>query len=392
VEKEDLAGWLRLALAPGVGAGTARRLLTAFGWPDAVFAQPAAALEALCSPAQARALLNEQEGFTATLERTREWLDATGPAGAAHRIVALGDAASPPGLLEIADPPLILYLLGPAELVDAPLPCDGLAIVGSRNPTPQGGIDARLFARALAEAGLPIVSGLALGVDGAAHEGALEAANAGDGRLSTIAVVGTGLDRVYPARHRALACRIAARGVILSEQPLGTPPLTANFPRRNRLISALSQGTLVVEAALASGSLITARCAVEQGKEVFAIPGSIHSPQSRGCHALIRQGAKLVETAADVLEELRRPAVASAPTTLSLFDAQADEGNGLAGVAPDEGEVLLQHLGHAPATLDALCARTGLPTPVLQARLLELELDGRVGRLPGGLFQRIEQG
>ncbi|RDI28849.1 DNA protecting protein DprA [Pseudacidovorax intermedius] len=393
MEREDLAGWLRLALAPGVGAGTARRLLTAFGWPDAVFAQPAAALEALCSPAQARALLDEQEGFAAMLDRTREWLDATGPEGAVHRIVALGDAAYPPGLLEIADPPLILYLLGPAGLVDAPLPGDGLAIVGSRNPTPQGAVDARLFARALAEAGLPIVSGLALGVDGAAHEGALEAAMAADGRLSTIAVVGTGLDRVYPARHRSLAHRIAARGVILSEQPLGTPPLTANFPRRNRLISGLSQGTLVVEAALASGSLITARCAVEQGKEVFAIPGSIHSPQSRGCHALIRQGAKLVETAADVLEELRRPAVASAPATGSLFENEGERGlEDASGRGPEDRDVLLEHLGHAPATLDALCARTGLPTPLLQARLLELELDGRVGRLPGGLFQRIELG
>ncbi len=388
MDREDLAGWLRLALAPGVGPGTARRLLTAFGLPDALLGQSAAALEAVCRAAQARAILAPPEGFDAVLARTQDWLAATGPGGAVHRIVALGDAAYPPGLLEIADPPLLLYLLGPAALVDAPLPADGLAIVGSRNPTPQGAVDARLFARALGEAGLTVVSGLALGVDGAAHEGALEAATARDGALATVAVVGTGLDRVYPARHRALAHRIAERGVILGEQPLGTPPLQANFPRRNRLIAALSQGTLVVEAALASGSLITARCAVEQGKEVFAIPGSIHAPQSRGCHALIRQGAKLVETAEDVLEELRRPAAAT--TVRPAADILEDEG---ALADEDAGDdPLLAHLGHAPATLDALCARTGLPTPVLQARLLELELDGRVGRLPGGLFQRVERG
>lgn len=222
---------------------------------------------------------------------------------------------------------------------------------------------------------------LALGVDGAAHEGALDAPD-DPGRPATVAVVGTGLDRVYPARHRELAHRIAARGLILSEFPLGTPPLNQNFPKRNRIIAGLSRGTLVVEAALQSGSLITARLATEQGKEVFAIPGSIHSPQSRGCHALIRQGAKLVETVGDVLEELRLDgATASAAANPTAQDADADAAHGL-----------LHDMGYDPVNLDALCARTGFSAAELQAQLLELELAGSVARLPGGLFQRVAQG
>ena len=257
-------------------------------------------------------------------------------------------------------------------------------MVGSRNPTPQGAQNARQFARAFADAGLAVVSGLALGVDGAAHEGALEGVGAA-GRLATIAVIGTGIDRVYPRQHRELAHRIARQGLIVSEYPLGTPPLAGNFPKRNRLIAGLAQGTLVVEAALQSGSLITARLAVEQGKEVFAIPGSIHSAQSRGCHALIRQGAKLVETAQDVLEELRWPGA----TTDASAPAHAASG----AVAPaHDPDGLLQALGADPVSLDALLARTGLDTATLQARLLELELDGQVGRLPGGLFQRLALG
>ena len=252
-------------------------------------------------------------------------------------------------------------------------------MVGSRNPTPQGAQNARQFARAFAGGGITVVSGLALGVDGAAHEGALEGAPAGG--IATIAVIGTGIDSVSPRQHREQAHRIARQGLIVSEYPLGTPPLAGNFPKRNRLIAGLSQGTLVVEAALQSGSLITARLAVEQGKEVFAIPGSIHSPQSRGCHALIRQGAKLVETAQDVLEELCWPgAVALAAPPSAAPAAPAPDPDGL-----------LAALGADPVSLDALQARTGLDTPTLQARLLELELDGLVGRLPGGLFQRLGQ-
>lgn len=389
MERAELAGWLRLALSPGIGPTTARRLLAAFGLPAAIFDQGAAALDSVVSRAQREALTRPTEALQAAIDRAWDWLQAQEPDGAVRRIVTLADADYPPALLQIADPPLLLYTLGPAHLhlrdVDS---TRSLAIVGSRNPTPQGATDARLFARALAEAGLTIVSGLALGIDGAAHEGALDGMrDAPDAPPATVALVGTGLDRVYPARHRALAHRIAARGLIVSEFPLGTPPLTPNFPRRNRLIAGLAHGTLVVEAALASGSLITARLAAEQGREVFAIPGSIHAPQSRGCHALIRQGAKLVESAQDILEEL--PAMAGLRTAwrVEAVEANAETAAG----TDDDGadDPLLAHLGFAPVSLDALCARTGLPVAQLQVALLELELAGQVGRLPGGLFQRI---
>ncbi|RYY72743.1 MAG: DNA-protecting protein DprA, partial [Comamonadaceae bacterium] len=271
--------------------------------------------------------------------------------------------------LQTEDPPLMLYAQGriPADWPDA------IAVVGSRNPTAQGLQNAREFSRSFAQAGWTVVSGLALGVDGAAHEGALEGAP--EGRLATIAVVGTGLDRVYPSRHRDLAHRIAERGLILSEYPLGTGPLAENFPQRNRILSALARGTLVVEAALQSGSLITARLAAEQGRDVFAIPGSIHSAQARGCHALIKQGAKLVETAQDVLEELAPGVHAPAPAAV---DAPV----------PPASSALLDALGWDPTGLDALVARTGIAASTLQAQLLEFELAGRVARLPGGLFQR----
>lgn len=388
MDLDELHGWLRLALSPGVGPGTARRLLAAFGLPAQIFAQPAAALEAVLGPAQVRALSEMPEGFEAVLADTWAWLQGTERQGGVEivrRLLTLADPAYPPALLQTADPPLLLYTLGAARLtLGDVLHTRALAVVGSRNPSPQGASDARLFARHLAQAGLTIVSGLALGIDGAAHEGALEGMPDGpDAPAATVAVVGTGLDRVYPARHRSLAHRIAARGLIVSEFPLGTPPLTPNFPRRNRLIAGLSQGTLVVEAALASGSLITARLAAEQGREVFAIPGSIHSPQSRGCHALIRQGAKLVESAQDILEEL--PAFgAPARSVAPAVDAQA-------APAPEDEDGLLAQMGHAPVSLDALCARTGEDVARLQVKLLELELSGQVGRLPGGLFQRLAQ-
>ncbi len=254
-----------------------------------------------------------------------------------------------------------------------------LAVIGSRNPTPQGAINARQFSHALAQEGLTIVSGLALGVDGQAHEGALE--GAGDDQLATIAVVGTGLDRVYPRQHRDLAHRIAQRGVLLSEYPLGTPPLSGNFPKRNRLIAGLTRGTLVIEAALKSGSLITARLASEQGKDVFAVPGSIHSTQARGCHALIKQGAKLVESALDILEEIgERPFDPSKGAERALLDASS---------RLDCEDDLLNALGFVPLGLDALQARTGLDIATLQARLMELEINGQLARLPGGLFQRV---
>lgn len=374
LSRDELQYWLRLTLTPGVGDGSSRKLLAAFGLPEAVFAQPQAALLQVVSQAQARALAEPPPELDALVEQTWQWLQA---APGRHRIVTLADAAYPASLLETADPPLLLYLMGPAEF-DLSQLGRSIAVVGSRNPTPQGASNARAFGRALVEAGVTVVSGLALGIDGAAHEGALEAAG-NEALLATVAVVGTGLDRVYPARHRQLAHRIAQQGLLVSELPLGTPPLTQNFPKRNRIIAGLTRGTLVVEAALQSGSLITARMAVEQNKEVFAIPGSIHAPQSRGCHALIRQGAKLVETVQDIFEDL----------DLRTESAPARHGAPSARMDADADSPMLDALGHDPVSLDALVARTGWPAAQLQAQLLELELSGVVARLPGGLFQRI---
>ena len=364
---DEFAAWLRLLETPGVGRDSARRLLASFGSPEAVFSAPVAALRDVAGPAIERALATAPPEFDTRLAAARAWRIG----GPDRHVLTLGDPAYPPLLLQTADPPLLLYLQGRPDLLAAP----SVAVVGSRNPTAQGTDNARDFARALSQAGLAVVSGLALGIDGAAHEGALAAAS-GPGRAGTIAVVGTGLDIAYPSRHRSLAQRIAESGTLVSEYAPGTPPIAANFPQRNRIIAGLSLGTLVVEAALRSGSLITARMALEAGREVFAIPGSIHSPQSKGCHALIQQGAKLVQTADDIIEELRGPrqAALSATAATDEDDAPADP--------------LLEALGHDPVTLDALQARTGWPTAELSARLLDLELDGQVARLPGGLFQR----
>jgi len=374
--RDELSDWLRLVLTPGVGPGSARRLLAAFGLPEAIFAQPRSALLQVVSPEQATALAQPPEPLAAQADDTWRWLQAE---PGVRRVVTLGDAAYPQSLLQIADPPLLLYVLGPPQFdLNRHLACS-VAVVGSRNPTAQGIGHARAFARALGDAGWAVVSGLALGIDGAAHAGALEAVGDDTQRLATVAVVGTGLDRVYPARHHGLAQQIARHGLLVSEYALGTPPLNANFPRRNRLIAGLTRGTLVVEAALQSGSLITARLAAEQGKEVFAIPGSIHAPQSHGCHALIRQGAKLVEKVQDILEDL------GAQVPLMVVDTAA-------GATADPGtsaDPLLEALGHDPVGLDALVARTGWPASELQARLLELEIEGTVARLPGSLFQRV---
>ena len=384
MERAELSAWLRLQLTPGVGNTTAHQLLVAFGLPQSVFDATTQALEQVVSQRQAAALKTEPPDWQPLLDSTWQWLQSNVQA---NRVLALGDGSYPQSLLNMEDPPLLLYAMGAPQ---AWLP-DGLAggmphcmaVVGSRNPTPQGAANARQFSQALAQAGLTIVSGLALGVDGAAHEGALD--GAADGQLATIAVVGTGLDRVYPRQHHDLAHRIAQRGVLLSEYPLGTPPLSANFPRRNRIIAGLASGTLVVEAALQSGSLITARLASEQGKDVFAIPGSIHSTQARGCHALIKQGAKLVESAQDVLEEMQ--SYTSRPIAPDLV--ASDAASTRASNALDQTDPLLEALGFDPMGLDALQARTGLDTPRLQARLMEMEIDGQVARLPGGLFQRI---
>lgn len=379
MHREELAAWLRLTEAAGVGPVAARRLLARFGPPQDIFAQEAGAWRGCVSAAQAQALAHPGEVLEALVERTWQWLQGTPPPdgpGTARAIVTLADVRYPGALLATEDPPLLLYLEGAGALLGAAalVPPRCLAVVGSRNPTAQGGEHARGFAKALRDAGFTIVSGLARGIDAAAHEGALQA-RPEPSTPATIAVVGTGLDQVYPRAHRPLAARIAATGLLMSEYPLGTPPLAPNFPKRNRIIAGLSQGTLVVEAALASGSLITARLAAEQGREVFAIPGSIHAPQSRGCHALIRQGAKLVESVQDIAEELSLPASAPAPAAAPQSGAAQDP--------------VLRALGFDPMGLDALVARTGMDAASLQVRLLELELAGLVARLPGGLFQQM---
>ena len=406
MDQQELASWLRLSLTPGVGNTTARQLLAAFGLPHAIFEQSAAALRQVVSSKQAQALHTEPPELAPLLATTWDWLQHDPSDPIQHQVLVLGDAHYPESLLRLDDPPLILYLLGSAKFIRNSLlaqedkaspaieiitnqalidPARSLAVVGSRNPTPQGASNARSFAKAMAEAGLTIVSGLALGVDGAAHEGALACAESSETSGLTVAVVGTGLDRVYPKAHRALAHRVARHGVLVSEYPLGTPPLNANFPKRNRLIAGLSNGTLVVEAALKSGSLITARLTTDQGKEVFAIPGSIHSAQSRGCHALIKQGAKLVESAQDILEELQWP-LNSAGLTVGTDGVPAGDNPNLPNTSDDR---LLAALGYDPVGLDALQARCDLDTATLQARLMGLELDGQVARLPGGLFQRL---
>ncbi|MDD2918217.1 DNA-processing protein DprA [Rhodoferax sp.] len=396
MERGELKAWLRLTLSPGIGNVTARKLLVTFGLPQAIFEQPASTLRQVATPVQTQALCAEPGSLSALLETTWDWLGQSEPDGCQRQIVTLGDAGYPQTLLDIDDPPLMLYLLGNAHFEDdnasdavASWPIASrrcLAVVGSRNPTPQGARNARQFAKALVQSGLTVVSGLALGVDGAAHEGALEALPEGaTGQALTLAVIGTGLDRVYPKAHHGLAHRIAQHGLLMSEYPLGTPPLNANFPKRNRLIAGLARGTLVVEAALQSGSLITARLTADQGKDVFAIPGSIHSAQSRGCHALIKQGAKLVESAQDVLEELQgyhAPSVATA--------CPADPGGPQMMESTDNADhMLLQAIGFDPVRLDALQGRTQLNTADLQARLMTLEINGLVARLPGGLFQRL---
>lgn len=392
MDRDELGAWLRLTLSPGVGNGAARRLLARFGLPQDIFRQPESALQHCVTLAQAKALCTVPSGWEALLETTWHWLEGADPQGPARAVITLGDARYPQSLLDTEDPPLLMYLMGAARLVaQNPFPTGRcLAVVGSRNPTAQGADNARLFSRALRGAGFTIVSGLALGVDAAAHEGALDVSSDpfAEATPATIAVVGTGLDRVYPRKNLDLAHRIAAHGVLVSEYPLGTPPLAANFPKRNRIISGLSQGTLVVEAALASGSLITARMAAEQGREVFAIPGSIHAPQSRGCHALIRQGAKLVESAQDVLEELRMPPAAGKQSASSGAAVLDEEGSTDIDTRETESP-LLEALGFDPMGVDALVARTGMDAASLQVELLELELDGRVARLPGGLYQRL---
>ena len=382
LDDQSWVGWLRLQMTPGIGSVSGRNLLRAFGDPAAIFSQSATTLRAVVQARQAQALLQLPSDFEAIARFTQQWLQSE---RRQHHMLVLGDPRYPFALLEIDDPPLVLYAAGSERALNCLDASRSIAIVGSRNPTPQGLENSRAFGKALAQEGLTVVSGMALGVDAAAHRGALESDEID---LPTIAVVGTGLDRAYPAKHHHLAGAIAERGLVLSEYPLGTVPLPANFPRRNRLIAGLSRGTLVIEAALQSGSLITAQQALDQGKEVFAIPGSIHSTQSRGCHALIKQGAQLVESVQDIFDALGLdpaaiPSGSRADANQTHTDILSDDG--------DTDSALADALGYDPATLEILQVRTGWDTGQLQARLMELELKGQVARLPGGLFQRLQR-
>ena len=372
---EDLFDWLALTRVPGVGSRRITRLIETFATPGAIFAASAEQLREAGVPS------NCIEGFRQldrqTLESDLRWSETPD-----NHIVCLTDPRYPPLLREIPDPPPVLFVHGDMDYLSQPQ----LAIVGSRNPTTAGATLAREFAVYLADFGLTISSGLATGIDAAAHEGALA------GRGGTLAVTGTGLDRVYPACHRELAHRIAGNGALVSEFPPGTPPQACNFPRRNRIISGLSVGTLVVEAALRSGSLITARLARDQGREIFAIPGSIHNPLARGCHALIREGAKLVETGEHVLEELA-PLVALAHasdrTTVKHVPASADGAPGKSTELAQDYRQLLDCMGYEAVTVDELVQRNGLTPEEVSSMLLMLELDGHLDSGPGGRYTRV---
>nr|WP_092413912.1 DNA-processing protein DprA [Collimonas sp. OK307] len=374
IDVDELAAWLRLEQTAGVGAETARRLLVAFGLPANIFSSSFSALHKVVPERIAYALLAApSDAVLALTARTLEWLQQPG-----NQLFTLADSAYPQALLDITDPPLMLYVKGRAELLARP----AMAVVGSRNATAQGIANADRFAEILSQRGLTIISGMALGVDAAAHQGALRGAAGNPDGGSTVAVIGTGADIVYPARNRGLAHQIAEAGCIVSEYPLGMPGIAANFPRRNRIISGLARGVLVVEAAAQSGSLITARMAAEQGRDVFAIPGSIHSPLSKGCHQLIKQGAKLVESAQDILEELRplhgvEAIVAATPVAEAV------------GGTNQELQGLLAVLGYDPVSFDVLAERSGNDAGSLNGQLLELELAGLIEVLPGGIYRRI---
>ncbi len=377
-QQDGLAAWLRLMATEGVGTQTARDLLTHFGLPEEIFNAGFSALQKRIPEKIARVLSAPIAPDIQThIEQTLAWA-----AQENNHVITLADTSYPQALLRIADPPTLLYAKGNSALLNKP----AIAIVGSRNASAQGMLNADRFAQNLSDAGLTVVSGLALGIDTGAHTGALQSANAANkvtNAGSSIAVVGTGLDIVYPAANRALAHQLADVGCIISEYPLGTPAIAHNFPRRNRIISGLSLGVLVVEAAAQSGSLITARSALEQGREVFAIPGSIHSPLAKGCHQLIRQGAKLVESAQDILEELR----------LDNPLIQTSSGNAMpiaaSNLSDPKLQSLLENMGHDALSVDQLVARSGFPVASVQAALLHLEMQGHIECLAGGQVRRL---
>lgn len=353
--------WLILMLTPGVGNETARRLLTRFGSPEKVLQESLENLRSCVHPKIAAALqASPNQQARECIARTEVWLE-----GDDAQLIYLGHPDYPSQLLEIPDPPLMLYVKGQIEALTR----SSIAIVGSRNATHQGVEHAYSFAKELSTSGWCISSGLAAGIDAAAHHGGLE------GEGGTIAVIGTGIDIVYPARHRELAHRIVQHGCIVSEYPLGTAAISSNFPRRNRIISGLSKGVLVVEAAEKSGSLITARMAAEQGRDVFAIPGSIHSPLAKGCHLLIKQGAKLVDSASDINEEYAW--IRSGATS-----------QGGPSIDPEESPLLVA-IGHDPVAFEVLLTRCSLESADLSAQLFELELQGQIEMMAGGLVRRV---
>lgn len=369
IENSDVAQWLALNQTPGLGNAALCQLLAKFGSPDAIYSANISQLREVVDDEIAQKI--KQGADIDAIAPTLDWLQKDN----AH-VVTLADNAYPQLLLEISNPPAVLYAIGNLGWLNHP----SIAIVGSRNATPQGEKNAEEFAASLCNFGLCVVSGMALGIDGAAHRGALKASGKSNG--ATIAVVGTGLDIVYPARHRDLAHQIAEHGLIVSEFPLGTPSKAQNFPRRNRLISGLSLGCLVVEANMDSGSLITARLATEQGREVFAIPGSIHSPVAKGCHQLIKQGAKLVENTQDILEEIKNLLPEVSPTGL------------MEKVVPDtatsqEVNTALISMGFDAINFDVLQQRTALTTEALSAMLMVLELEGKITVLAGNQYQRL---
>jgi DNA processing protein len=368
IENDERAYWLALHRAHGVGAATLRRIVHHFGSPKAAIeASPGELTASGLSEAIAAAV--KRPDWTA-VESDLRWLSEPG-----HHLLRFGTPDYPRLLREIPDPPPLLFVVGDPTLLSRPQ----LAVVGSRNPSRDGAQNAFEFSRALAAQGLVITSGLALGIDAAAHRGALKAEGA------TVAVAGTGLDQVYPARHKELARQIAETGAIVSEFPLGVSPAAENFPRRNRIISGLSAGTLVIEAAPQSGSLITAKYAMEQGREVFAIPGSIHNPLARGCHALIRQGAKLVESTDDIFEELH-PSWFGAPAP--PMAETVSETLGEVDVLDPDYQRLLDCLGYDPVAVDAIVERSGLTVSEVSSMLLILELRGHVRSQPGGMYVR----
>jgi DNA processing protein len=352
-----------------LGPGSALRLLARSGGVAASFSAADSLFDELKLPAETRAALRRPDLKAA--EQDLAWLETS-----RARLIPLTDPAFPPLLRDLPDAPVALYVRGDASLLASPQ----LAMVGSRNPSTEGRRNAEAFSEYLVGCGLTITSGMALGIDAASHRGALK----GGGK--TVAVWGTGLDKPYPPAHRELAEEIAAKGLLVSEFPPGTPPLPGHFPRRNRIISGLSVGTLVVEAASRSGSLITARLAGEQGREVFAIPGSIHNPMSHGCHRLIRDGAKLVESAGDILEELAPLLKLDAPRTQAAAAGTATD-------APEDPEyaLLLNSMDYAPTSVDALVERTGLTPDVVSSMLLMLELQGQVEASPGGRYSRVHK-